>query len=207
MDFCSLSMTQHFIFITCPDYVRKCDKPNGKNVFSVLDLNSFGYSSVLNENVQNINDWSDDHFIYSLSFLQLTASAIRLLEPYKMELFIDCVSHILGHDTTNLKFNSTEIKILWTLIVHSALRILLEIGRSSSQLLNKIHNDEKFFQKIIDMLEHTSNNDQDENIRLQALELISIIVSEEQFSQMFEMDKVCFIFTQSNNRFSCSFSW
>jgi hypothetical protein len=207
MDFSSLSITQHFLFMTCSDYVLRFDEPNGKYVCSILDRNSFGYSNILNENLRNVNNWTKYHFIYSSLFLRIIASGIRSLDPNIMQWFVDIAAKILGHDTITFNLNSRETEILWMSIIHSALRILLEISRSTLHLLNQIRDDEKFFQKILDMLQDLSKNDQDENIRLQSLELISIIVPDEQFSQMFDMDKVCLIFIQENKCFSCSFCW
>jgi hypothetical protein len=205
MNFLSLSITQHFIFITCSDYVLKCDKPNGKYVSSILDRNSFGYSSILNENLHSRNNWTNNHFIYSLLFLQIIESGIRSLDTNGMQWFVDTTTQILGHDNITFNSNSTEKEILWTSIIHSALRILIEIGRSMSQLLNQIQDNEKLFQKILDKLQDLSKIDQDKIVRLQALELIAIIVPEEQFSQMFDMNQVYLIFIQKNKSYPCYF--
>jgi hypothetical protein len=118
-----------------------------------------------------------------------------------MESFVGIAAQILGHNTITLNMNSSETKILWTSIIHSALIILLEICRSTPELLSQIHDDEKYFQKILDTLQDLSKNDQDENIQLQALELISIIVPEEQFSQMYDMDKVRLTFNRKTSNF------
>jgi hypothetical protein len=122
-----------------------------------------------------------------------------------MQWFVDTTTQILGHDTITFNSDSTEKEILWTSIIHSALRILIEIGRSMSQLLNQIQDNEKLFQKILDKLQDLSKIDQDKIVRLQALELIAIIVPEEQFSQMFDIDKVCLVSIQKNKSYPCYF--
>ncbi|CAF4151303.1 unnamed protein product [Rotaria sp. Silwood2] len=185
-----LNNTEHFLLVTCPDYVLKCDEENGKYAHFIFDQMHFQYSKVFRCPYGDISDLINNYSVCLVSPLRLIAFAIRSLDLSEKQSFKDIAIKILEYGWINLNSNSNENKFTWKKLVHSCLKILLEIGRSVPQLLNDIHENQESFTKLLDTLLKLSNDQENEYVQLQACELIALIVSEEQFSRIVDIKKV-----------------
>ncbi|CAF4968060.1 unnamed protein product [Rotaria sp. Silwood1] len=190
-----LNNTEHFLLVTCPDYVLNCDEENGKYAHSIFDQMHTQYAKVFGCPYGDISDLVDNYSPCLVSPLRLMAFAMRSLEFNEKQSFKDIAMKILECGWINLKSNSNESNFIWKKLVDSSLKILLEIGRSAPQLFNGIHENKESFTKLLDSLLKLSNDQEDENDQLQLFELIALIVSEEQFSRIVDINKVqIFIF-------------
>ncbi|CAF1032512.1 unnamed protein product [Rotaria sordida] len=189
-----LNNTEHFLLITCPDYVLNYDEENGKYAHFIFDQMYLQYAKVFRCPYGNINDLIDNYSFCLVSPLRLIAFAIRSLELKEKQSFKDIAMKILEYDIINLYLD--EKNFTWKKLVHSSLKILLEIGRSFPYLINDIHENQTFFTKLLDNLLKLSNDQENENIQLQAFELIALIVSEEEFSTIVDINKVVKLFVK-----------
>ncbi|CAF4163839.1 unnamed protein product [Rotaria sp. Silwood2] len=141
------------------------------------------YFTLLQLPCHELSEWRELWPLYLIIPLRLIAFNIYSVELSEKDTFKWISIEILKHGLISTNSKSNEGDVGWTSLVHSALRILLEITRSEPQLLNELREDKESLAKILDTLRQLSNDIQNEAVQLQAFELIVLIVPEEELSQ------------------------
>lgn len=174
--------------VTCPDYVLDSNEENGKYAHSIFVAMRSSYFKLFGCSKVDLNDLINIYSSCLVSPLRLIAFTSRSLEFNEKQLIKSVALKILEHGLVNA--NSNVSQIIWKRLVQSSFKILLEIGRSASQLINDIQKNKESFPKVLNTLLKLSCDEQNEDIQLQVFELIAIILSEEQFSGVVDIKKV-----------------
>lgn len=202
----------HLLLITCPNYVLKCDKENGKFTKILLSRMLPSYIKSFQSVQVYTNDWIKSHSQYLVTPLHLIATAVTSLDSDSKAAVQMIAVKILEHGLNINNPDLNETHTYWTPIIYSALQILLKIARLEPQLINSIRESKDSFEKITTSLRQLINDQEQETIQLEAFELLVLTVPEEnigesgdetvaqsfvpayQLTKLVDTERVCFLF-------------
>lgn len=190
----SLTSTQQFLLITCPDYILTCDKDRIElqKLFDHMLPNYAELFTSFLPNIQKLTDTVALCLLYPLRFILYDASSLSLEDKrLTQEALVAIISkQPLSEDSDD------EGRIT---LVHIALNILLEIVRSDHTLLSELKKKAANDSKLKEILQQLSDGNFDEKMQLHAFELLSFLVSEEEFVKTNDSAKVTELFVKNFN--------
>ncbi|UJR19088.1 hypothetical protein I4U23_022219 [Adineta vaga] len=190
----TLTLTQQYLLITCPDYILTCDKDESQ-VQKLLDNMLPNYAELFTHFLPNIEKWTDTVvlcLLYPLRFILSNSSSLSLEDK---RLIQEALTTILSKQPlSDSKYEEGRITL-----VHIALNILLEIVRSDHTLLSELKKKTANDSKLKGILKQLSNEKSDEKMQLHAFELLSFLVPEEEFVRTNDSAKVTELFVKNFN--------
>jgi hypothetical protein len=190
----SLSDTQHFLLVTCPTYILACDINKTyplKIVNKMLPL----YNEIFNELLPHIKQWTIPIILCLIFPIELILACIRSLAYEQKKLTYKVIITILLSETTL----DTNIEQVQESLIYTLLCLLIEIMRSDKDLANKLKNESDKKTEVIDVLNKLSKDGTDDKIRLKALALLSLLITEEEFIKENKTEQVTEVFIKNLN--------
>jgi hypothetical protein len=190
----TLSLTQQFLLLTCPDYILTCDKDESHSK-KFLEYMGHHYSELFSHFLPNIEKWTDTVvlcLLYPIRFILSDSNSLPLEEKGHIQ---EAMTTILLKQPLS-DSNHEEGRITLTQV---ALNILLEIVRSDHKLLGELKKQTTDDKKLLEILKQLSNDNRNEKVQLHAFELLSFLVPEEEFVKANDSAKVTELFVKNFN--------
>ena len=171
----TLSITQHFLLVTCPNYILTFEK-NQKSSEKIVDKMLNAYGEVFSHFLPNIKDWTSP-VILCLSYpIKFLLRGTKTIDIKNKQSIYETISTILQNkdeiDSDNEKGRNA--------LLFNTLCLLLEILRTDKKLLQKVKNEKEKNEKLVVSLKELSKKELNNRIRTKALETVSILVPEEE---------------------------
>lgn len=191
----TLNSTQHFLLITCPNYILRCDKDES-HLQKLVEYLRHDYAQLVPHFLSNIEKWSDALVLCFLYLIRLILSDSDSLSFEKKCDIEEAVVRILLKEPLSVSNNDqTRLNVL-----HGALEILLQLIRSDDQLLDKLKKYNTDNDQLFEILKKISDDSCDERAQLHAFELLSFVMSEEEFDQVNDSAKVTQLIVKNINQ-------
>jgi hypothetical protein len=190
----TLSLTEHFLLVTCPDYILTCDKDKSY-LQKLLEHMQHDYAELLTHFLPNIEKWTDTVvlcLLYLIRFVLSDPSSLSLEEKRDIQ---EALVKILLKQPLSSSNNEEERSTA----IHAVLNILLEIIRSENKLLGELKKHTADDNKLIEILEQLSDDNRNEMAQLHAFELLSLLMPEEEFVRANDPAKVTELFVKNFN--------
>jgi len=189
----TLSITEEFLLVTCPNYIITCDI---NKTYSLKIVNKMldQYNEIFSDFLPHIKEWKPPTILCLIYPIQFTLLSIRSLTYEQKKLIYHVILHILLNESTDDPKIEAHTKLLY-----ASLCLLIEIMRSDKDLANKLKNKSAKKAELIDALNNLSNNKNDDNIRLKALALLSLLIPEEEFMKENKTEEVTGLFVKNLN--------
>jgi hypothetical protein len=189
----TLSITEEFLLVTCPNYIITCDI---NKTYSLKIVNKMldQYNEIFSDFLPHIKEWKPPIILCLIYPIQFTLLSIRSLTYEQKKLIYHVILHILLNESTDDPKIEAHTKLLY-----ASLCLLIEIMRSDKDLANKLKNKSAKKAELIDALNNLSNNKNDDNIRLKALALLSLLIPEEEFMKENKTEEVTGLFVKNLN--------
>ncbi|CAF4376890.1 unnamed protein product, partial [Rotaria sp. Silwood2] len=188
----SLSITEHFLLVTCPNYILTCDKDktySSKVANKMLDY----YDDLLDYFIPHIKEWTTSVMLcifYPMKFLLSVIPSSSYEE--RKSVYHTILTIFLNTSTTDSNTEEAHNKI-----IHTSLCLLIEIVRCDSILSNELKNKSDKKSDLLKILNDLSNNGSNEQIQLKAIELTSLLVEEEEFRKENNTERVTDLFIKN----------
>ena len=190
----TLSLAQHFLLVTCPDYILTCDRDKS-HLAKLPEHMLHDYAESLNRFLPNIGKWTDTVLLCLLYLIRLILSnsnALSLEEKSNIQEAL--VTIVLKQPLSSS--NNEEVRIT---VIHDVLSILLEIIHSDAKVLGELKNYTVNDNKLLATLEQLSDDNRNEKTQLHAFELLSVLMPEEEFVRVNDSAKVTGLFVKNLN--------
>jgi hypothetical protein len=172
--------------------VLKSDDENRKYTLLIFDQLLPQFTNFFGQLYANLNNWPKENLLYLVAPLRLIVFGIRSLKLNDKESFKRTIIDILEDGVIDFNSDSSKNETCWTTLIHLALRIMLEIARTEPQLLNDLHENQESSSKVLSTLQKLTSDEENGEIQLQAVELLALIIPEEQFAEIVDVNKVCY---------------
>ena len=191
----TLTSTQKFLLITCPDYILTCDRDKSHCV-KLLEYMLPHYTKVFARFLPKIEQWTDTVvlcLLYPIRFILSDSSCVSL--DKKVAIQEALVMLLCKQPVTGSRVEQEHLTL-----VHTVLRVLFQFVRSDPKLLSELKKQTIDDKKVLDILKQLSNNTRNEKLQLSALELLALLVSEEEFTKANDSAKVANLFVRNFNQ-------
>lgn len=190
----SLTITQTFLLVICPDYIITCDS-NKSHCVKVVNKMLDQYYEMFSEFLPDIKQWTM-LVVLCLSYpIRFTLSSIRSLAWEQKQLIYEVIINILLQKSSiNPKIEHARV----TLIVKS-LSILIEIMRSDKDIADRLKNKSDKKEELIQILHDINKNETNDEVKLKALALLSLLIPEEEFVKENNAEQVTGLFVKNLN--------
>ena len=181
----ALTITQHFLLVTCPNYILKGDtdkKHCARIVKEMLD----SYGEIFAHFLPHIKQWTIPvllSLVYPIKFILSNIQSLRFEEK---KLIYQIASTILLNKSMTELDNEQGRRAL----IHTSLCLLIELVRSDGNLLKHCKDQIRDQPELLDAFKQFSQNEQDGSIQLKAVELLGLLIPEETFFQAKNTEKV-----------------
>ncbi|CAF3404819.1 unnamed protein product [Rotaria sp. Silwood1] len=193
-DASSLSVTEHFLLITCPNYIVTCDCDKSYS-FKIANKMLDHYDDLLAYFLPYIKQWTTpvmSCLFYPMNFVLSTIPSL----PHKQRKSLYDVILTILLDTTRTDSNAGEAH---DKLIYTSLCLLTEIVRRDEILSNELKNKRYEKSDLIKILNDLSKNSSNEQIQLKAIELTSLLVPEEEFRKENNTEQVTGLFVKNFN--------
>lgn len=184
--------TETFQLVTCPNYVLTCDKENGSYIKRLSNYTLISFSKLFEGQPSEPMSWIKQYTHCLFMSLRLIARDIRSVDFNKKKAFLWITIEILQYGLTDKTDDNGEEVRTWMSLIHSSVTILLEIARCESGVLNDVRENENQLEKILQTLKNLLDDQDNVTVRLQAFELIVLLVTEERLPDIVDIKKVSF---------------
>jgi hypothetical protein len=171
-----LTITQRFLLITCPNYIITCDTEKAQCLKIVTKM-LISYDELFAEFLPHIEDWDIPVMSTLIYPIKLTLAVIRLLTLEQKQFIYQVILTILLNKST-IKPNIEQMQLA---LVYTSLCLLIDVMRSDKDLIDHLKNKTEKKSDLIVVLNNLSTNEYSDIIRLKALALVSLLVTEEEF--------------------------
>ncbi|CAF4017610.1 unnamed protein product [Adineta steineri] len=190
----TLSLTQQFLLVTCPDYILTCDQ-NKSQLRKFLEYMLPHYAELFTHFLPNIEKWTDTVVLCLLYPIRAILSDSNSLPLEEKRLIQEALITILvKQPLSNSNYKEEHITL-----VYATLNVLLEIVRSEHKLLGEMKKETADNSKLLEILKQLSTDKQNEKVQLHALELLSFLVPEKEFLKTNDSAKVTELFAKNFN--------
>jgi hypothetical protein len=190
----TLSLTQHFLLITCPDYILTFDRDKS-HLQKLLEHMLHDYKELLTHFLPNIGKWTDAVTLCLLYLIRLILSDSSSLPLEEKRDIQEALVKILLKQPLSSSSNEEE----HITAIHAVLNVLLEIIRSDHKLLGKLKEHTADDNKLLEILKQISDDNRNETAQLHAFELLSLLMPEEEFVKANDSAKVTELFVKNFN--------
>jgi hypothetical protein len=189
-----LTVTQHFLLVTCPDYILTC--ANDKSYCLQIVNKMLGhYSEIYATFLPFIKQWTNAVILCLLYPIKFVLASIRSLSSEQKKIIYDFIlTTLLNKSTTDPNIEQARISLIYT-----SLSLLIEIIRSDKDLSNQLKNKTDEKSDLIKVLNDLSKNEANNTIQLKALELHSLLVPEKEFLTENNAEQVTGVFVKNIN--------
>jgi len=190
----ALTITQQFLLFTCPDYILTCDI---NKTYSLKIVNKMlgQYDEIFAEFLPYIKQWTTPVILCLIYPITFTLLNIRSLTFEQKKLVYEVILTILLQKSAI----DPTIEKVRVILIHKSLCLLIEIMRSDKDLANQLKNKSDKKSELIDVLNDLAKNDSDDEIRLKALALLSLLIPEEEFLKDNKKEEVTGLFVKNFN--------
>ncbi|CAF1239048.1 unnamed protein product [Adineta steineri] len=194
VDALTLTITQHFLLVTCPDYILTCDKDKSHCLKIVNQMLSH-YNDIYAEFLPHINQWTIPVILCLIYPIKFILANIRALTFEQREIIYGIILTIILNKST-IDQNIEQVRVS---LIYTSLCILIEIMRSDKNLANRLKNMTNQKEGLIKELDNLSKNEHNTSIQLKAVELKAFLLSEEEFSKDTKTEEVTGLFVNNIN--------
>ncbi|CAF1468349.1 unnamed protein product [Rotaria sordida] len=190
----SLSVTEHFLLVTCPNYIITCDTDkthSSKIANKILDR----YDGLLSDFLPHIKQWTTSVMLCLFYPIKFVLSFIPSLPYEQRKPMYDIILIILLNTSTK----DSHAEGPRSKVIYTSLCLLIEMIRCDRILLNDLKNKSDAKTDLIKILNDLSKNESNEQIQLKAIELTSLLVSEEEFRKENNTEQVTGLFVKNFN--------
>ena len=173
--------------------MRESDDENRKYTLLIFDQLLPQFTNFFGQLDGNLSNWPEQNLLYLVAPLRLIVFGIRSLKLSDKESFKRTIINILEDDVIDSNSDSSKNETCWTTLIYLALRIMLEIARTEPQLLNDLQENQESLSKVLSTLQKLTDDEQNGEIQLQAVELLALIIPEEQLAEIVDVNKVCYL--------------
>lgn len=174
----TLTLTQQFLLVTCPDYILTCDRQKSY-CEKILEYLLPHYTELFGHFLPNIEKWTDTVvlcLLYPIRFILSDSSSFPLDQKLGIQ---EALIMILFKKP----ITGSNVEQEHTTLVHTVLRVLIQLVLSDPKLLSELKTQTADDTKLLDILKQLSNDTRNEMLQLSALELLSLLVPEETFTE------------------------
>ncbi|CAF3341477.1 unnamed protein product [Rotaria sp. Silwood1] len=190
----SLSITEHFLLVTCPNYIVTCDRDKSYSSKIASRMLNY-YDDLLPAFLPHIKEWTTSFMLCLFYPIKFVLSFIPSLPYEQRKPMYDIILVILLNTSTcDLNGERPRHKMIYT-----SLCLLVEMVRCDVILLNELKNKSDAKSDLIKVLNDLSKYESDEQIQLKAIELTSLLVPEEEFRKENNTEQVTGLFVKSFN--------
>ncbi|UJR27528.1 hypothetical protein I4U23_008811 [Adineta vaga] len=190
----SLNLTQHFLLVTCPNYILTCGTKNLHCLEIVNQMLDY-YDEIYSEFLPHITDWTIPVMLSLLYPIRFILSNIRSLSFEQRKIIYDIIQTILLNKST-IDSNIEPVRVS---LIHVSLCLLKEIIRSDQKLANLTKNTSNKKPELINVLNDLSKNEKNQQIKLEAIALKSLLITEDEFVKENKMEEITSVFVQNFN--------
>ena len=193
-DASSLTITQHFLLVTCPNYILTCatdENHSLKIVNEMLDQ----YNEVFAEFFPHIKQWTIPVMLSLTYPIKFILSSVDQLSSEQKKVIYEIILTVLLNKST-IDSNNEQVHVTF---IHTSLCLLIEIIRSDKDLANELKNKTDKKSDLIGVLKNLSKKENDDKIQLKALELTSLLVPEGEFLTENNTEEVTGLFVKNLN--------
>ncbi|CAF1108856.1 unnamed protein product [Didymodactylos carnosus] len=190
----TLTLTQQFLLVTCPDYILTCDRQKSY-CEKLLEHLLPHYTELFDHFLPNIEKWTDTVvlcLLYPIRFILSDSSSFPL--DQKLAIQKALIMILFKKSITNSNFEQEHITL-----VHTVLRVLFQLIRSDSKLLSELKKQTTDNTKLLSILKQLSNDTRNERLQLSALKLLSLLVPEEEFTKTNDAAKATSLIVKNFN--------
>ena len=199
-----LTVTQHFLLVTCPDYILTCaiDKSYSLQVVNTMLGH---YSEVYTTFLPSIKQWTNAVILCLLYPMKFILVSIRSLSSDQKKIIHDFIKKqniiynfiltlLLNKSTVDSNVEQARISLIYT-----SISLLIELIRSDKDLSNQLKNKTDEKSDLIKVLNDLSKNEEHNTIQLKAIELHSLLVPEKDFFEEHNTEQVTGLFVKNIN--------
>jgi hypothetical protein len=190
----SLTITQHFLLVTCPNYIITCDISKTYCLNVVTSMLGH-YNEAFAEFLPRISQWTIPVILSLIYPMKFILSSIRSLPFENKQLIYEIILTILINKSS-IDPNLEQGRIT---LIYTTLSILIEIIRSDKKLANKLKHKTDRKADLIEVLYDLSKNETNSKIKLKSLELLSLLIPEEVFLKERSTEEVTGLFVKNFN--------
>ncbi|CAF1549758.1 unnamed protein product, partial [Rotaria sp. Silwood1] len=190
----SLSITEHFLLVTCPNYIVTCDRDKSYSSKIANEMLNH-YDDLLAHFLPHVKQWTTSIMSCLFYPMKIVLSTIPSLPYEQRKPMYDIILAILLNTSTS----STNIGEVHDKLIYTSLCLLTEIVRCDRVLSNELKNKSDAKSDLIKVLNDLSKYESNEQIQLKAIELTSLLVPEEEFRKENNAERVTGLFLQNFN--------
>ncbi|CAF5111034.1 unnamed protein product, partial [Rotaria sp. Silwood1] len=190
----SLSITEHFLLVTCPNYIVTCDRDKSYSSKIANEMLNH-YDDLLAHFLPHIKQWTTSIMSCLFYPMKFVLSTIPSLPYEQRKPMYDIILAIL----LNTSISSTNIGEVHDKLIYTSLCLLTEIVRCDRVLSNELKNKSDAKSDLIKVLNDLSKYESNEQIQLKAIELTSLLVPEEEFRKENNAERVTGLFVKNFN--------
>lgn len=190
----TLTLTQQFLLITCPDYILTCDRDKSHCV-KLLEHMLPHYTKLFALFLPNIEQWTDTVvlcLLYPIRYILADSSSFPL--DTKISIQAAMITILFKKPVTGPNVDQEYITL-----VHTVLRALFQFVRCDPKLLSALKKETISDKKLLDILKQLSNDTRHEKLQWSALELLSLLMPEEEFTKANDSAKLTSLFVRNFN--------
>ncbi|CAF4355603.1 unnamed protein product, partial [Rotaria sp. Silwood2] len=190
----SLSVTEHFLLITCPKYILTCDRDktySSKIATKMLDY----YEDLLHAFLPHIKDWTISVMsclYYPITFVLSFVPSL----PYEQRKPMYDIILVILLNTSTADSNTVGPR---SKVIYTSLCLLIEMVRCDRILLSELKYKSDVKSDLLKILNDLSKYENNEQIQLKAIELTSLLLPEEEFRKENNTERVTGLFVKNFN--------
>ena len=188
----TLTLTQQFLLITCPNYILTCDREKS-HCRKLLEYMLPHYNELFARFLPNIEQWTDTVvlcLLYPIRYILADSSSFPL--DKKLSIQTAMITILFKQSVTGPNIEQERITL-----IHTILRALFQFVRCDPKLLSALKKETISDKKLLDILKQLSNDTRHENLQWSALELLSLLVPEEEFTKANDSAKLTSLFVRN----------
>lgn len=190
----ALTITQQFLLTTCPNYLVTCDT-NKSYCLKVVNKMLGQYNEMFAEFLPDIKNWTMP-VVLCLSYpIRFTLTSIRSLSFEQKQLIYEVIIKLLLQKASiDPKIEHARVSLIL-----KSLGVLIEIMRSDKDLADRLKNKSEKKAELVEILTDVSKNEPNDDIKLKAIALLSLLVPEEELSKINNPEQITGLFVKNLN--------
>ena len=188
-----LTFSQHFLLVTCPNYILFNDKSRSHCVKIAKEMLTT-YDEIFDRFVPHVQNWTLPvivSLVYPIRFILCDIQSIGFDEKKKIYEISFAILKVKAEE----KIGDDQGRIA---LIYNCLSLLFEIVRKNKKLLEQLKLKTPENEHLLQVLKDFSKHERDK-IRLKALELVSLLVTEDEFLKEEDKEKVTEFYIKNFN--------
>ncbi|CAF3736935.1 unnamed protein product [Rotaria sordida] len=190
----SLDVTEHFLLVTCPNYIVTCDSDT-TYASKIANKMLNHYDDLLHDFLPHIKQWTTSIMLCIFYPMKFVLSIIPSLTYEQRTPMYDFILTIL----LNASASDSHTEEAYSKVIYMSLCLLIELIRSDTVLSDKLKNKSDEKPDLINVLNDLSKNASNEQIQMKAIELTSLLVPEEEFRKENSAERVIGLLVKNFN--------